>query len=74
MAVLCRQVAEGAPDQQYRIEPHTERQSDLALLRLKAKGAADKGWAVAWTGARSFTATKDRWGGVLCTREFWIED
>ena len=71
--VLCRQTAEGEPDQTYRIEPHSPRQSDVALLRAKAKGAADKGWVVTWTGDGSFTATKVRWGGVLCTREFWIE-
>lgn len=70
MAVVCRQTARGEPDQTYRIEPHHPRQSDLALLRAKAKGAVDKGWAVTWTGERSFTATKERWGGVLCTREF----
>ena len=71
--VLCRQTAEGVPDQTCRIEPHSERQSDQALLRAKARGAADKGWAVEWTDKRSFTATKVRWGGVLCTRTFWIE-
>jgi hypothetical protein len=71
--VLCRQTAEGEPDQTYRIEPHSPKQSDIALLRLKAKGAADKGWDVTWTGDRSFTATKDRWGGIVCTRVFWIE-
>jgi hypothetical protein len=61
------------PDQTYRIEPHSERQSDTALLKAKAKGATDKGWAVEWSGKTSFTATKVRWGGVLCTRTFWIE-
>ena len=73
MAVLCRQTAEGEPDQTYRIERHHARQSDAALLRAKADGAADKGWEVRWTGNRSFTATKVRWGGVVCTREFWAE-
>lgn len=73
MSVLCWQTAEGEPDQTYPIEPHTPRQSDRALLQAKAKGAADKGWDVTWTGERSFTATKVRWGGVLCTREFWAE-
>jgi hypothetical protein len=71
--VICRQTAEGEPDQAYPIEPHSARQSDMALLQAKAKGAQDKGWAVEWTGKRSFTATKVRWGGVLCTREFWVE-
>lgn len=73
MSVLCRQTAEGEPDQTYRIEPHGPRQSDRALLAAKAKGAADKGWTVEWTGERSFTATKVRWGGILCTRTFWTD-
>jgi hypothetical protein len=71
--VRCRQTADGLPDQVYVIAPHTPRQSDMALLKAKAKGAADKGWDVTWTGTRSFTATKTRWGGILCTREFWAE-
>ena len=73
MAVLCRQTAEGEPDQTHRIEPHSPKQSDRALLLSKANGAADKGWTVEWTGKDSFVATKDRWGGVLCTRTFWID-
>lgn len=72
MTVHCRQTAEGSTYEQA-IAPHHARQSDRALLAAKAKGAADKGWAVEWTGPRSFTATKDRWGGVLCVREFWID-
>lgn len=71
--ILCRQTAPGEPDQTYQIAPHSARQSDLALLKAKAKGAAEKGWDVTWTGERSFTATKTRWLGVLCTREFWTE-
>lgn len=71
--ILCRQSAEGEPDQTYRIAPHEEHQSDMALLRVKAKGAIDKDWTVEWTSTRSFIATKVRWGGVLCTREFWTE-
>jgi hypothetical protein len=71
--VLCQQTAPGVRDQTYRIEPHSPHQSDLALLRAKAEGAADKGWDVTWTGRHSFTATKMRWGGVLCTRRFWVE-
>jgi hypothetical protein len=73
VSVRCRQTAEGEPDQTYRIEPHAPRRTDAALLRAKAKGAADKGWTVTWTGTAAFTATKVRWGGVLCTREFWTE-
>ena len=72
MAVLCRQTAEGEPEQTYTIEPHHSRQSDAALLKAKAKGAEDKGWTVTWTGKHSFMATKTRWGDVLCTREFWV--
>jgi hypothetical protein len=73
MMVICRQTAEGQPAQTYPIAPHSSRQSDIALLRLKAKGAADKGWEVTWTGDLSFIATKIRWGGILVTREFWTE-
>lgn len=72
MAVHCRQTAEGEPEQTYRIEPHHAEQSDAELLKAKAAGAADKGWTVTWTGERSFTATKVRWGEVTCTREFWV--
>jgi hypothetical protein len=71
--VRCRQTADGEPAQTYRIEPHSADQTDTALLQAKAKGATDKGWSVTWTGPTSFTAVKERWGGVLCTREFWTE-
>ena len=73
MSVLCRQATEGEPDQEYLIAPHSQSQSDQDLLLAKADGAADKGWAVEWTGTDSFTASKVRWGGVLCVRTFWIE-
>jgi len=73
MAVLCRQTAEGTPDQTHRIAPHRARQSDRALLRVKAESASKHGWDVEWTSQSSFVATKDRWGGVSCTRTFWIE-
>ncbi len=72
MAVYCRQVADDV-EQTLRIAPHSEVQTEEELLRVKAKGASDKGWDVTWTGDRSFTATKTRWGDVLCTRSFWIE-
>ncbi len=70
---LVPEPAEGEPDQTYRIEQHSPKQKDAALLLAKANGAAEKGWSVEWTGPTSFVATKDRWGGVLCTRTFWIE-
>lgn len=73
MSVLCRQVAEGEPDQTYPIAPHDPEQTDEELLRVKAAGAADKGWTVEWTSPTSFTATKVRWGGVMCTRTFWVD-
>lgn len=74
MAVWCRQSVNGEPDPPYVIERHTPRQRDAALLAVKAKGAADKGWAVEWTSPTSFTATKVRWqASDLCVREFWIE-
>ena len=73
MAVWCRQTVDGEPQEPYAIEPHREGQTDDELLGLKALGAADKGWTVTWTGERSFTAVKDRWGGTLCTRDFWTD-
>jgi len=73
MGVWCRQTVDGEPAEPYIIAPHSEAQTDAELLAVKAKGASDKGWAVAWTGERSFTATKDRWGGLLCLREFWTD-
>lgn len=73
MSVVCRQTAEGEPDQEYVIAPHDPKQTDRALLLAKANGAVEKGWSVEWIGPDSFTATKVRWGGVLCTRTFWID-
>lgn len=73
MAVICRQTAQGEPTQQYRIAHHHDAQTDAELLLAKANGAASKGWTVEWHGSKKFTATKERWGGVLCTRSFWIE-
>lgn len=72
MSVWCRQTAD-EDVQEYVIEPHAPDQTDAELLHVKAKGAADKGWEVEWTGPSSFTATKDRWGGILCIREFWTD-
>jgi hypothetical protein len=72
MTIRCRQVADGE-EQEYVIEPHADDQTDAELLAAKAAGANAKGWAVEWTGERSFAATKVRWGGILCTREFWTE-
>lgn len=72
MAVWCRQKAKGQPDQTYRIAPHRPDQTDAELLEAKERGAQEKGWSVkAIPGG--FRATKRRWGGVLCTREFWVE-
>jgi hypothetical protein len=49
--------------------------SDAALLARKAESAARYGWAVTWTSATTFTATKTR--GLdsprVCVRQFWIE-
>lgn len=73
MSVMCRQSVDGAPDEPYVIAPHSEDQTDAELLAAKAAGAEDKGWSVEWTGEQSFTATKDRWGGIRCVREFWVE-
>lgn len=73
MTVWYRQSVDGVANEPVVIAPHSEDQTDEELLAAKAVGAADKDWSVEWTGERSFTATKDRWGGVLCVREFWIE-
>jgi hypothetical protein len=73
VAVWYRQSAKGQPTQTLQIEPHAPDQPDADLLAIKARGAADKGWTVKWTGDRSFTATKKRWGDVLCTRKFWAD-
>lgn len=74
MAVWCRQSGDGLPAQSYRIEPHHDAQTDAELLAAKARGAADKGWDVTWTGERSFTATKVRWADeVACVRDFWAD-
>lgn len=73
MAVWCRQSVNGEPQSTCVIAPHAPDQTDAELLEVKARGAADKGWAVEWTGADSFTATKVRWqADDLCVREFWI--
>ena len=73
MGVWVRQSVNGEAEQPLRVEPHAPDQADADLLAAKAAGAADKGWAVDWTGERSFTATKLRWGGALCVREFWAD-
>lgn len=73
MSVWCRQSVDGEAHEPYVIAPHSEDQTDAALLAAKAAGAADKGWSIEWTGDQSFTATKDRWGGASCVREFWVE-
>lgn len=75
MAVWCRQSVNGKQiDPEYRIEPHAPGQTDAELLGAKARGAADKGWTVEWTGESGFTATKARWEAEdLCVREFWID-
>lgn len=73
MTVWCRQTAEGEPDQQYAIAPHRDDQTDAELLLAKANGASAKGWAVEWTSPTSFRATKDRWSGTTCTRDFWTD-
>lgn len=63
----------GESDQEYVIAPHGPRQTDRQLLLAKANGASEKGWTVEWSGRKAFTATKVRWGGVVCTRTFRIE-
>lgn len=74
MAVWCRQSVDGVPDPPYLIAKHTPRQRDAALLAVKAKSAAEKGWIVEWTSHTSFTATKVRWqSDAVCVREFWAE-
>jgi hypothetical protein len=73
MAVWYRQTADGEVSDEREIARHFDGQTDAELLAAKAQGATDKGWDVTWTGERSFTATKDRWGGVRCVRDFWAD-
>jgi len=73
MSVWCRQSVDGVPDEPYLVAPHYDRQTDAELLEAKAEGARGKGWAVEMTEPRAFTATKGRWAGVLCVREFWAD-
>jgi hypothetical protein len=73
MTVWYRQSVDGVPGEPTPIERHAPDQADADLLAAKANGAADKGWAVTWTGERSFSAVKDRWGGSLCVRDFWTD-
>ena len=73
MAVWYRQTVEGVESDPLRIEPHFDGQTDAELLAAKANGARDKGWTVEYTGPDSFIATKIRWGGASCVREFWTD-
>ena len=74
MAVWVRQTTAGeVTDGPRVVEPHFEGQTDAELLAAKRKGAHEKGWQVKATGPRSFTATKKRWGGSLCVRDFWAD-
>ena len=70
MTVWYRQSVDGEAGDAVPIEPHAPDQTDAELLAAKARGAGGKGWTVEWTGELSFSATKDRWGGVSCLREF----
>jgi len=72
MAVYCRQLADGE-QQEYVIAPHSDDQTDIELLAVKAAGARDKGWTVEWTAQTTFVAKKLRWGGIDCVRTFWVE-
>lgn len=73
MGVWYRQVTDGQVTDEREIAAHSDRQTDDELLAAKAQGAEDKGWTVEWTGAVTFTATKDRFGGSTCVRYYWIE-
>ena len=73
MTVWYRQSVNGAAGEPCPIEPHAPDQTDAELLDAKARGAVNMGWAVTWTGERSFSAVKDRWGGSLCVRDFWTD-
>jgi hypothetical protein len=73
MAVYYRQLVDGIQiDTDTVIKPHFDGQTDVELLAAKAKGAADKEWAVEWTGGTSFSARKIRWEGNDVVREFWV--
>lgn len=76
MAVWCRQTVDGEPAEPFAIDAEAHPDlggDDMALLRRKADGAIEKGWTVTWTGERSFSAEKVRWGGSLCIREVWAD-
>lgn len=73
MSVWYRQSVDGERGDPFVIEPVDPDDIDADLLRRKATSATANGWDVEWTGDRSFTATKDRWGGSLCVREFWAD-
>ena len=73
MTVWYRQDVDGEAGEPIAIEYHAAGQTDADLMALKVKGAQDKGWAITRLDDRSFTATKERWGGSLVVREFWID-
>jgi hypothetical protein len=70
VAVYCRQIADGE-EQEWVIAPHADDQTDAELLRVKADGAAAKGWEVEWTSPTTFVAKKVRWQHeAVCVRYF----
>lgn len=73
MTVWYRQTVDGVAGEPCPIEPHAPDQADAELLAAKAAGAAEKGWTVTKRRKASFTATKVRWGGSVCVREFWTD-
>lgn len=73
MSVRYRQTVENAITDEREIAKHFDAQTDEELLRAKFDGASTKGWIVEWTSPTSFVATKERWGGTPCVREFWID-
>jgi hypothetical protein len=73
VAVRYRQLVNGEVIDDRLIAPVDPSESDLELLKRKAESAAEKGWDVAWLEDDVVFATKTRWTGNLCEREFWIE-
>lgn len=73
MTVRYRQTVDGEVLDERAIEPHFDGQTDAQLLAAKRKGAREKGWTIKQSGKTSFTATKDRWGGSICVRDFWTD-
>jgi hypothetical protein len=71
VAVWYRQTVDGEVTDERQIAP-VDGVDDLELLEIKEASAVAHGWDVDRRSTR-LIATKTRWGGDLCVREFWVE-